>query len=161
MKASRTQLRQMSVAFSYLSTLDVSSKFAMNLYKNQNALKGEVLALQEVEKRLGKNPKWVEYSSKRNNILRQFGIKEKDGSISTVNGMVRFPSESHSQLATHAIEDLQRGYPEEVEYEKTFEKDLKEVLDEEVDITFIPLKNDDIKSPVVLEKLQSIMSLLE
>lgn len=161
MKASRAQLRQMSAAFSYLATLDVMPKFAMSLHKNQNALKGEVLALQEVEKRLNKNPKWVDYSNKRNNILRQFGIKEKDGSIRTVNGMVAFPSEHHSQLATHAIADLQRNYPEEVEYEKIFETNLKSILDEEVDITFTPLKNDDIKSPVVLEKLQSVMNLLE
>lgn len=147
-------------AFNVIGRMGIESnkKFSYAIILNDEAIKSRVKAITEIAK---PSEDYIEYETKRNDIIREYGSKDANGNIIlTDDRWVNFDDDV-KEKAISLINDLNKEYSTVIDKRNNDIDDYNAILEEEheYDITMVSLDDvpDDVGKDVMLLKMLMYM----
>lgn len=166
MNVKKKDLKAIADAVVTMGSGKIHKKLAYALVMNKKILEGHLQALQEV----GKFPEaWQTYDTIRHALCQEYATKDENGSPLTKRQMIApghvqevfdIAEETKDEFA-EKMQELNEEHKDAFEEKAVHEKELLDVLEEEVEIDFYTVKMEYFPDEMTAIELESLIPIID
>lgn len=162
MKITKRKILEINAALDRLGAQKVGVKFAYGLAKNRKLIEAEVAALKEASK---PTPEFLEFEAKRQKLCERYAVKKENGAPMTVDyggGSGIYIIEPIKQKEfDRELDALKTENEEVIDDQEKRNKQVEEILKDEVDIEFCKMKLDAFPEEMEVAVISLLYPLIE
>lgn len=117
-----------------LFSREMKSKASWAIMKNKKTVSSEVEDIKEHYSGIKKPEKFLEFDSKRIDILENYCMRSSDGKPVIVNQEYQFPTEEDNLLSKKEITKIKKEYEDGIKEMDEINKDFNASLEDEIEI---------------------------